>query len=492
MAATVAETEYPHLGGELDYPGGHALHTGWLIWHDKKPKGGGGGKDSVMPRMLGRFNTAETFWQYARRVHRCPSKALRATLSSCRLYTPLARPNCPARLPTQVPTAQSLPHSTSLHAVPSPRRHYVWLERDIGRDNTLHFFREMYPLRSEGYKGYPGAGCFLLKVHRTLEASALLWEKLLLATIGEAFEDLGIMGCSITVAAHQNLYYGLWFTNAKKDKARLERIRQRLREVLGLPELLAAQAVAQQAAQAAASEAKLNGFAGGNGGSTPAKPPMYSEIDYYDDSLPAATQHPSSLQLCRVLALDPQQVNGGGGSGGGSNGGGGGGGGGKGHGGHSGGNQHKKDGKGKGGNGGGGEKGEGQGGGGNHSRDNSGKAKGGSGGGGSGNGVGNGIGSGVDKEKGAAVKGSADKAEQKPVAAAATAAGATAAGDAKPEAGGGGKALEKRESGGPPKVEAVKADLPKSDAAKPEAAKPDVVNAANGGADVGPKAQPAE
>jgi hypothetical protein len=76
MAVSTEAPELPHLGGEPDYPGGHPLHTGWLIWHDKKARGGGGAgvnggqavraKDDAFPRLLGRFNTVETFWQYAR------------------------------------------------------------------------------------------------------------------------------------------------------------------------------------------------------------------------------------------------------------------------------------------------------------------------------------------------------------------------------------------------------------------------------------------
>ncbi|KAG8470871.1 hypothetical protein KFE25_009292 [Diacronema lutheri] len=370
MTAAVAEAELPHLGGELDYPGGHPLHTAWLIWHEKKPKGsgqnGGGGasrgRDDSSLRLLGRFNTVETFWQ-----------------------------------------------------------HYVYLERapDVGKDNTVHFFRDMYPLRGEGYKGYPGAGCFVLKVHRTLGAAMRLWEKLLLATIGESFEDLGVMGCSLTMGAKQNLLFGLWFTNAKKDKERLERIRLTLRDALGLPELLAAQAEAQlaaaataaaaaaaAAAHAPAADAKPDGHAaGGANGGKGEKAPLYVDVEFYDMSGLQATQHPASPQLCRVLAIEP--LLGGGGGGGGGNGGGGnggngssGGGNGKGH---SASQSHQGaggKGKGKGGNGGGGDKGDKADGEGSGGARDGGKAKG-ARGGGAGGGGGGGGGAGGDKEKGA-------------------------------------------------------------------------------------------
>ncbi|KAJ1621763.1 hypothetical protein T492DRAFT_886413 [Pavlovales sp. CCMP2436] len=162
-AQGVAAEGIPHLGGELDYPGGHPLHTAWLISYDKKGKAVAGvqqnngftrangqnsaspSKDEALPRVLGRFNTVETFWQ----------------------------------------CVQLAPLSVRGFAL-GAGAHYVYLERpvDVIKDQTVHFFREMYPLRGEGYKGYQGAGCWLLKVHKNLAESGRMWERLLLATIG--------------------------------------------------------------------------------------------------------------------------------------------------------------------------------------------------------------------------------------------------------------------------------------------------------------------
>lgn len=463
MTAAVAEAELPHLGGELDYPGGHPLHTAWLIWHEKKPKGsgqnGGGGasrgRDDSSLRLLGRFNTVETFWQCARAGARgAQARVVHSSAAAARCsFERRAAPACwdSVRLP-----GLSCACTPALPLPPSLRRHYVYLERapDVGKDNTVHFFRDMYPLRGEGYKGYPGAGCFVLKVHRTLGAAMRLWEKLLLATIGESFEDLGVMGCSLTMGAKQNLLFGLWFTNAKKDKERLERIRLTLRDALGLPELLAAQAEAQlaaaataaaaaaaAAAHAPAADAKPDGHAaGGANGGKGEKAPLYVDVEFYDMSGLQATQHPASPQLCRVLAIEP--LLGGGGGGGGGNGGGGnggngssGGGNGKGH---SASQSHQGaggKGKGKGGNGGGGDKGDKADGEGSGGARDGGKAKG-ARGGGAGGGGGGGGGAGGDKEKGAdkLAKAGTDKLPDGKFAA-----------DAKPDAPGA-KAVDKRET----------------------------------------------
>lgn len=152
------------------------------------------------------------------------------------------------------------------------------LERpqDIVSNTSLHFWREAYPLKGEGFKGHPTAGAWMVRIAKTFSSCSRLWEKLvrahvhppachctcssthvarpparscahtraarlmrsrgtplplavwcaqLLATLGEAFEDAGVMGCSLTVGAKNNAFIALWFADAKQDASRKERLR---------------------------------------------------------------------------------------------------------------------------------------------------------------------------------------------------------------------------------------------------------------------------
>ncbi|KAJ1621764.1 hypothetical protein T492DRAFT_886414 [Pavlovales sp. CCMP2436] len=166
------------------------------------------------------------------------------------------------------------------------------------------------------------------------------------------------MGCSLTMGNHQMLLFGLWFTKAKADLERKERIRLRMREVTGLTELLAVQAAAQSTVADAAAVVdggggpRSGGGGGGGGGGKPEKLVLYMDLEFYDYSSASAISHPANAQLARVLAVDLSQSSfggnggggggtkhhahgklakkmGGGGGGGGSGGGGGGGGGGE-------------------------------------------------------------------------------------------------------------------------------------------------------------------
>mmetsp|Transcript_29047 Transcript_29047/g.40881 ORF Transcript_29047/g.40881 Transcript_29047/m.40881 type:complete len:213 (-) Transcript_29047:1253-1891(-) len=126
----------------MDPSNQHALQSSWTIWFDKKPKNKAKLSTNYEENLVkvGTFQTVEQFYRY-----------------------------------------------------------YVHLKKasELPKESNVHIFREgSKPM----WESFPKGGCFIKKVRKT-EDNLLqrMWEELIIATIGEAFEDPDVVGIVLSI-----------------------------------------------------------------------------------------------------------------------------------------------------------------------------------------------------------------------------------------------------------------------------------------------------
>jgi translation initiation factor 4E len=152
------------------------LDSGWTIWYDRKESRRLGSAEFRQKlQKIGSFDTVEGFW---------------------RIYLYLKRPS--------------------------------QLEENI----NLYLFRESAP--APMWESFPRGGCWILKVKKKTEGFSVtgkLWQDMILALIGEQFEEPDVMGCSISIRKNEDLI-SIW-NNAGTSEIRMK-IGQKLKEILDL------------------------------------------------------------------------------------------------------------------------------------------------------------------------------------------------------------------------------------------------------------------
>jgi len=161
---------------EGEYPSAEVpLETAWTFWYDKKTSDKKE-SDQYMEglKQLGSFNTIEGFYQH---------------------YTWLFRPN------------------------------------ELPRDHNVLLFRRGYkPMWEE----FPEGGCWIIRIKRKVSQSYVnrMWENLLIACIGEAFEMPDVVGCVLSTRLKDDVL-SVWNVSNRDTQARF-RIGEKLKEVLDL------------------------------------------------------------------------------------------------------------------------------------------------------------------------------------------------------------------------------------------------------------------
>jgi len=153
----------------------HPLETAWTFWYDKKTSAKQE-SDQYMEglRQLGSFNTIEGFYRH---------------------YTYLLRPS------------------------------------ELPRDHNVLLFRKGYkPMWEE----FPEGGCWIIRIKRKVSQSYVnrMWENLLLAAIGEAFELPDVVGCVLSTRMKDDVL-SVWNLSNQNSQARF-RIGEKLKEILDL------------------------------------------------------------------------------------------------------------------------------------------------------------------------------------------------------------------------------------------------------------------
>jgi len=181
-AACAAANEEGGASGDAapDASGQHPLETPWTFWFDKKQtKQSTVGNYQENLRRIGTFKTVEEFWQ---------------------MYAYLLRPS------------------------------------ELPKDSNYHVFRnELIPM----WESFPTGGCWILKIKKDGSKKnprlGSMWEELLFATIGEAFEEPDVVGIVLSIRNKEDLL-SIWNRDNDANSTVRFKIGDRLREVLNLDE----------------------------------------------------------------------------------------------------------------------------------------------------------------------------------------------------------------------------------------------------------------
>lgn len=112
-------------------------------------------------------------------------------------------------------------------------RHYQYFLRpsELPRDHNVYCFRKHYkPMWEE----FPEGGCWIIRIKRKTNQSYVnhMWENLLLACIGEAFEMPDVVGAVLSTRLKDDVL-SIWNLSNRGTPARF-RIGERLKEILDL------------------------------------------------------------------------------------------------------------------------------------------------------------------------------------------------------------------------------------------------------------------
>lgn len=112
-------------------------------------------------------------------------------------------------------------------------RHYAYLLRpnELPRDHNVLLFRKGYkPMWEE----FPEGGCWIIRIKRKVSLGYVnrMWENLLMACVGEAFEMPDVVGCVLSTRSKDDVL-SIWNLNNRVTQARF-RIGEKLKEVLDL------------------------------------------------------------------------------------------------------------------------------------------------------------------------------------------------------------------------------------------------------------------
>lgn len=176
MVTTNTEKSFTWATGATDHP----LQTSWSFWYDKKPS-----KRSTDPAdyrsqlvKVGSFGTVESFWK---------------------MYSYMKRPSK--------------------------------LEQNV----NMHVFREGANI-APMWECFPRGGCWILKVRKIKNGSSSvlskIWHDMVLATIGEMFEEPDVVGISVCIRSKEDLI-SVWNVDNRNDEIRF-RIGERMKQILEL------------------------------------------------------------------------------------------------------------------------------------------------------------------------------------------------------------------------------------------------------------------
>ncbi|KAG3120376.1 hypothetical protein PI124_g3664 [Phytophthora idaei] len=153
----------------------HSLQTRWSLWYDKKmPKKIDVGTYQSNLQKIATFNTVEDFW-----------------------------------------------------------RHYIHVKRpsQLSRDVNLYLFRDQ-PNCAPMWEAFPQGGCWILKIKKKANVLGKMWQDLVFAAIGEAFEQLDVVGIAMAIRSKEDML-SVWNADNSDDNTRFA-IGEKLKEILML------------------------------------------------------------------------------------------------------------------------------------------------------------------------------------------------------------------------------------------------------------------
>ncbi|ETV72944.1 hypothetical protein H257_12275 [Aphanomyces astaci] len=135
---------------------------------------------------------------------------------------------------TDVSTYQSnLQKIANFHTVEGFWRHYIHVKRpsQLAKDTNLYLFRDQLNC-APMWEAFPNGGCWILKIKKKANVLGKMWQDLLFAVIGEAFETLNVVGIAMALRSKEDMI-SVWNADNADDNVRFA-IGEKLKEILML------------------------------------------------------------------------------------------------------------------------------------------------------------------------------------------------------------------------------------------------------------------
>jgi translation initiation factor 4E len=132
-----------------------------------------------------------------------------------------------------IPYNERLSNIAEFNSLEEFFRYYTYLKsvQDIERNTDLGLFKKGYqPL----WESCPDGGCWFLRFKKTDDPMDIdiKWEKLLLALVGEQFDEANMLGAVLSIRGRETIIE-LWFNYFKYEKIK-NGVAQKLRSLLNL------------------------------------------------------------------------------------------------------------------------------------------------------------------------------------------------------------------------------------------------------------------
>ncbi|RHY73014.1 hypothetical protein DYB38_012917 [Aphanomyces astaci] len=99
------------------------------------------------------------------------------------------------------------------------------------KDTNLYLFRDQLNC-APMWEAFPNGGCWILKIKKKANVLGKMWQDLLFAVIGEAFETLNVVGIAMALRSKEDMI-SVWNADNADDNVRFA-IGEKLKEILML------------------------------------------------------------------------------------------------------------------------------------------------------------------------------------------------------------------------------------------------------------------
>lgn len=98
--------------------------------------------------------------------------------------------------------------------------HYIHVKRpsQLNRDVNLYLFRDQ-PNCAPMWEAFPQGGCWILKIKKKANVLGKMWQDLVFAAIGEAFEQLDVVGIAMAIRSKEDML-SVWNADNSDDNTR--------------------------------------------------------------------------------------------------------------------------------------------------------------------------------------------------------------------------------------------------------------------------------
>lgn len=98
--------------------------------------------------------------------------------------------------------------------------HYIHVKRpsQLSRDVNLYMFRDL-PNCAPMWEAFPQGGCWILKIKKKANVLGKMWQDLVFAAIGEAFENTDVVGIAMAIRSKEDMI-SVWNADNSDDNTR--------------------------------------------------------------------------------------------------------------------------------------------------------------------------------------------------------------------------------------------------------------------------------